>query len=88
MERYIPCPSNNEGCRYKSTPRGCFEDSHHLYPQRTADTGLKRKFGDLAINRVFGCRNIHDLLDTFPPPEYPDKDEMRRIVLENGGFDG
>ena len=84
-EMHIPCPINNEGCKYSPN---CLTSEHHIFPRRTADTGLKKRFGNLAINKIVTCRNIHDLLDTFPPPEYPDKDEMRRIILENGGFEG
>ena len=78
MDRYIPCPGNNEECRYKDTPVGCHESIHHIFPRRNAETRLQRDFGGLACNKVKVCRNIHDLLDTFPPPEYPSPEEMKR----------
>lgn len=92
-ERYlreIPCPSNEEtreACPY-ATREGCHLSEHHVFPKRTADTGLKRTFGNLAINKITSCRWIHDTLDQFPPPEYPPNEVMRRTVLEHGGFDG
>lgn len=78
--RLIPCPANSEGCKYANTPDGCHLSEHHLYARRTADTSLKRRFGNLATNKVVTCRNIHDTLDTFPVPEYPSVDVMRRAV--------
>lgn len=75
--RVIPCPSNNEACKYAPD---CHLSEHHLYPKRTADTPLKRRFGNLAMNKVISCRNIHDLLDTFPEPQYPAAKEMRDAV--------
>lgn len=79
-ERYIPCPANNEGCKY--APR-CFEDSHHVYPERTADTRLKRIFGNLSINKIVSCRRIHeDVLDNIPEPDYPPVREMKDAVYE------
>lgn len=79
-ERFIPCPSNAEGCKYEDTPQGCHTSEHHIYPRRTADTPLKRRFGNLACNKVISCRAIHDVLDTFPPPEYPEPREMRDAI--------
>lgn len=72
-QRYIPCPSNNEGCKYAPA---CHESEHHIYVRREADTKLKRAFGNLACNKVQVCRNIHDVLDTFPPPDYPEAPQM------------
>lgn len=45
------------------------------------DTPLKKKFGNLALYRVIACRNIHDLLDQMPEPEYPSESEMDRIIM-------
>lgn len=76
-ERFIPCPNNEEArssCKYAPN---CFHSEHHIYPRRTADTRLKRAFGNLSINKVVSCRMIHDILDTFPPPEYPSTDHMK-----------
>ena len=75
--REIPCPSNREGCKYAPN---CHVSEHHIYPRRTAETRLQRDFGNLAINKIVACRNIHDLLDTLPPPEYPESDEMKRAI--------
>lgn len=78
--RTIPCPVNTEDCKYRYTPDGCHLSEHHVYPKRLADTRLKRDFGNLAINKIVVCRNIHDLLDTFPPPQYPAPEGMRRKI--------
>lgn len=82
-ERLIPCPSDNEECKYYPD---CHLSEHHIYPRRTADTPLKKKFGNMAINKVVCCRNIHDLLDTFPPPSYPSTERMRNKLY--GGSHG
>jgi hypothetical protein len=75
-ERFIPCPANQTDCKYRNTPDGCHVGEHHLFPRRTAETRLQRLFGNLACNKVIVCRNIHDTLDTFPPPAYPDEATM------------
>ena len=74
MERRIPCPSNAKDCKYAPS---CHTSEHHVYPRRTADTKLERAFGNLGINKIISCRMIHDILDTFPPPAYPEEDVMR-----------
>lgn len=51
------------------------------------DTPLKRQFGNLAINRVISCRNIHDLLDRMPEPTYPAEVEMDRIIMRERDHD-
>lgn len=84
-ERFIPCPSNEEarkGCKYAPD---CHLSEHHLYPKRTGETKLKRAFGNLAVNKVTSCRMIHDVLDTFPPPEYPEPAKMKEIYEEQSG---
>lgn len=80
-KRIIPCPENNDDCKYRNTPDGCIDSIHHLWPRRTADTPLKRRFGDLAINKIVACRNIHDLLDMMPEPRYPSETEMDRVIM-------
>jgi hypothetical protein len=80
--REIPCPSNNEGCKYAP---GCFLSEHHIWPKRTAENRLQRAFGNLAINKVMACRNIHDALDDFPEPPYPDETTMRTVFAEERG---
>lgn len=77
--RTIPCPSNQEGCKYYPN---CHTSIHHEFPRRDADTPLKIKFGNLAINKIVACRNIHDLLDTLPAPTYPDVDKMKKVIYE------
>lgn len=81
-QRYIPCPRNAEACKYAPD---CELSQHHLYPRRTADTSLKRRFGNLIVNKVLSCRNIHDILDTFPPPEYPEDEDMKTTIKEVSG---
>lgn len=79
--RLIPCPANGqEDCKYFYTPDGCHISLHHEYPRRTADTAMKRRLGNLAIYKVLACRNIHDLLDRMPEPEYPSEAEMDKII--------
>lgn len=80
-KRIIPCPENNDDCKYKNTPDGCMDSIHHIFPRRTADTPLKRRFGQLGMNKVISCRNIHDLLDRMPEPRYPNEAEMDRIIM-------
>lgn len=77
-QRLIPCPVNNDLCPYKDT--GCFESDHHIWPKRTAQTRLQRMFGNLYDNKARVCRNIHDTLDTFPAPEYPNPTIMRGAI--------
>jgi hypothetical protein len=76
-ERTIPCPNNNDGCKYAPN---CHLSEHHIYPRRTAENPLMRRFGNLAINKIVSCRMIHDLLDTFPPPKYPSEAEMQKTI--------
>lgn len=83
-ERLIPCPDNSEistTCKYWPE---CHVSEHHIYPRRTMDTPLKKRFGNLAIHKVIVCRMIHDLLDTFPPPAYPDEELMEKKVARYG----
>lgn len=83
--RFIPCPSNKEareGCKYAPN---CFVSEHHIYPKRTASSKLERAFGNLAINKIETCRNIHDTLDTFPPPEYPEPEAMKQAIERERG---
>lgn len=82
--RQIPCPQNAESCKYAPA---CHLSEHHIYTRRNADSRLKREFGNLAINKIIACRMIHDLLDTLPPPEFPEPSEMRRAI-ERGQDDG
>lgn len=80
--RSLPCPSvGQEACKYFYTPDGCHVSLHHEFPRRTMDTAMKRRFGNLAINQVLSCRNIHDLLDRMPDPQYPPEEEMDRIIM-------
>lgn len=81
-KREIPCPSNNEGCKYAPN---CFLSEHHLYPQRNAENRLQRAFGNLAVNRVVSCRRIHDILDTFPAPDYPSEETMLNVYEQETG---
>ena len=83
--RLIPCPDNDVDCKYRDTPEGCHLSEHHIFPRRTANSATKRRFGNLAINKVVSCRMIHDILDTFPPPEYPEVGEMKAAISEQGG---
>lgn len=82
MERlHIPCAANLLAeCK---DPR---EDEHHIYAQRTAETRLQRCFGNLAINKIVGCRCIHErVLDKLPPPDYPPRDIMKEVVERERG---
>jgi len=77
--REIPCPSNRGGCKYQPN---CHLSEHHPFARRTADTEIKRAFGNLAVNKMIVCRHIHDILDTFPPMEYPPEDKMIQTIRE------
>lgn len=77
--RFIPCPDNGqEECKYAPN---CHLSDHHIYPRRTMDSPLKKKFGSLPVNRIVSCRMIHDFLDMMPEPRYPSETEMDRIIM-------
>lgn len=73
----IPCPSDTGGCKYAPN---CHLSIHHEYPRRTVETRLQRKFSEDPRNKVRSCRLIHDLLDTLPPPPFPDEKTMYRFL--------
>lgn len=75
--RTIPCPNHNEECKYYPN---CHTSEHHVYPRRDVKTPLQKRFGNLAINKIVACRNIHDLLDTLPAPKYPEVEKMERAI--------
>lgn len=78
--REVGCPANRqEDCRYAPD---CHLSEHHLFPRRTWDTPLKKKFGALPVNRMIVCRNIHDMLDQMPEPNYPNETEMDRLIMK------
>lgn len=86
-ERLIPCPKDNEECRYYPA---CFRDIHHTYPQRLGRVAMKgrpleerrtiKAFINHPAHLVETCRNIHDLLDVLPAPALPSLERMERFV--------
>lgn len=46
-----PCPLRESG--------GCFEDVHHIYPRRLANTPMERKYIELPHNKERMCRTLH-----------------------------
>lgn len=90
MERaqVIPCPSNNEGCKYAPD---CTLSIHHKYPRRLVkelaasgaseeDVRLARRFINLPFNKVVTCRAIHDYLDTVAHDSLPSQERMERAI--------
>lgn len=75
--REIPCPSNNEGCKYFPN---CHTSIHHVHPRRTVENQTQKRYSEDPRNKIRACRNIHDLLDTLPPPPFPDQKTMRKFL--------
>jgi hypothetical protein len=75
--RVIPCPDNADGCKYAPN---CHTSVHHIYPRRTVESRLERDYSEDPRNKIRACRFIHDLLDTFPEPEFPPPEQMRRFL--------
>lgn len=82
MER-IPC-QNQDVCRLRDTPRGCFEDVHHLFfPRRAYTTPTEKQFRELDENKVQICRALHDEEHAlWEIPDKPDFQLMKLAVLE------
>lgn len=82
MER-IPC-QNQDVCRLRDMPRGCFEDVHHLYyPRRDYTTSIEKRFRQLDENKVLICRALHDDEHAlWEVPEKPDLELMKMAVTE------
>jgi len=80
MERR-PC-TNQEECRLAKLPRGCFEDVHHeVFPRRNYTGKLEKEYRELDINKVLGCRALHDEFHaTHEPPPKPPGNVMRAAV--------
>ena len=90
--RKIPCPENNEGCKYAPD---CISNSvHHVYPRRLVralekdpsvsedEARIAKRFINLPINKVVSCRMIHDYLDTVSHTELPSTERMERALDE------
>jgi len=78
---HIPCDPLYE-CRVGQFARGCFEDVHHkFWPKREYTTSLEKEFRELDINKVLGCRALHNELHAVePPPNKPSRETMRNMV--------
>jgi hypothetical protein len=82
----IACRQNNIECKYYPN---CFQDTHHIYPQRLARLACKgasveerrliREFINSPDRTVVVCRNIHDSLDKMPAPQLPSIEELRKL---------
>jgi hypothetical protein len=81
----IPCPSNNETCKYQPN---CHLTKHHIYPKRLGQTALEKAFIADPRNHVRACRLIHDTLDQLPPYTLPDEEYMADFLKnKNKGAD-
>lgn len=77
--REIPCPSNNEECKYAPN---CHLSRHHIYKRRLGTTALARRFINDPRNVPNVCRDIHDKLDDWPPYVLPSKEVMLEFTDE------
>jgi hypothetical protein len=80
----IPCPSNNETCRYQPN---CQTTKHHIYPKRLGKTALEAAFVSDSRNHVRVCRLIHDTLDELPPFTLPEEDYMREFLPDGDSYE-
>lgn len=74
----LPCDVDPT-CKYFET--GCFEDTHHLYPNGAARTCIEMVFRELPENKIRTCRAVHELLEREVGwLEYPPVSEMRVAI--------
>jgi hypothetical protein len=59
-------------------------DVHHLYhPRRAYKKEVDREFRNLDENKVYICRNLHNIEHAvFEPPEKPDRELMGMAIEE------
>lgn len=86
MER-IPCDPEffqTERCELFRKIGKCFMDVHHLcHPRKDYKKPVEREFRNLEENKVYTCRNLHQIEHSvFEPPEKPDLEIMRLAILE------
>lgn len=57
-------------------------DCHHLYyPRRGYRRPIEREFRNLEENKVFMCRNLHNMEHALlPPPDKPTLEEMAETI--------
>lgn len=78
--REIPCDERHkEICKYAGTV-GCHLSIHHIYPRRTVENSLQKRYSNDPRNKILACRAIHDALDLMPPPDYPSDERMKRFL--------
>lgn len=77
------CPSENEGCKYFTTPGGCFSDIHHPdFPRKDYTTPLEKRYRAARAFQL--CRLLHDIEHLEPAPEKPTVVEMRDYFKQDG----
>ena len=94
--REIPCPENNEECKYYPN---CHLSKHHEIHRDYVKRQIEERPGDAEYARtahrymndprfiIISCRMIHDLLDKLPTKELPTLGEMkRRLGLNTEDF--
>lgn len=79
---YLPCPNENEACRFYETEQGCVSNTHHGYwPKKRYTTPVEREFRALPENQEQLCMAEHlDRHANERPPQKPPREVMLQAI--------